>query len=123
MSRWFRAYDDALDDPKVQRLSAELFKKAFYDALNNGVGPLASFVMREHRRSSAPAWAKIRARIFARDNFTCFYCAVRGQVMECDHIFPVARGGIDSDDNLTTACLPCNRSKGSKTIVEWMGRK
>lgn len=26
MSRWFRYYDDALDDPKVQRLSGDLFK-------------------------------------------------------------------------------------------------
>lgn len=29
MSRWFRAYDDALDDPKVQNLPAELFKAWF----------------------------------------------------------------------------------------------
>lgn len=26
MSRWFRIYDDVLDDPKVQRLNGELFK-------------------------------------------------------------------------------------------------
>jgi hypothetical protein len=26
MSRWFRYYDDAMDDPKVQRLSGDLFK-------------------------------------------------------------------------------------------------
>lgn len=26
MTRWFRYYDDALDDPKVQRLSGDLFK-------------------------------------------------------------------------------------------------
>ena len=26
MSRWFRLYDDLLDDPKVQRLPAHLFK-------------------------------------------------------------------------------------------------
>lgn len=26
MSRWFRIYDDVLDDPKVQKLSGELFK-------------------------------------------------------------------------------------------------
>jgi hypothetical protein len=29
MSRWFRSYDDALDDPKVQRLPGELFKAWF----------------------------------------------------------------------------------------------
>ena len=26
MSRWFRFYDEALDDPKVQRLAPHLFK-------------------------------------------------------------------------------------------------
>lgn len=29
MSRWWRAYDDAVDDPKVQRLPGELFKAWF----------------------------------------------------------------------------------------------
>ena len=29
MTRWFRAYDDALNDPKVQRLPGELFKAWF----------------------------------------------------------------------------------------------
>ena len=32
MSRWFRAYDDSLDDPKVQTLPGELFK-AWYNLL------------------------------------------------------------------------------------------
>lgn len=26
MSRWFRVYDDLVDDPKIQRLSPELFR-------------------------------------------------------------------------------------------------
>lgn len=73
-------------------------------------------------RPSAEVWAKIRARIFERDNYTCQYCGAYGVALECDHIFPVARGGSHDDDNLNTACFPCNRSKRDKTLDEWRGR-
>lgn len=43
MSRWFRAYDDALNDPKLQRLPAEHFKVWFnllcVASANNGILP------------------------------------------------------------------------------------
>jgi 5-methylcytosine-specific restriction endonuclease McrA len=73
-------------------------------------------------RPCAEVWAKIRARIFARDNYTCQYCGAHGVTLECDHIVPVARGGSHDDDNLNTACFQCNRSKRDKTLAEWRGR-
>lgn len=72
-------------------------------------------------RPSGSAWESIRRRIFARDNYTCRYCGVRGVRLECDHVFPVSRGGGHEDENLVTACVPCNRSKRAKTIDEWIG--
>ncbi len=36
----------------------------------------------------------------------------------CDHIIPVARGGRDEPDNLTTACYLCNSLKTQWTIEE-----
>lgn len=43
MSRWFRAYDDAVDDPKLQRLPGEMFKALFnlwcLTSKNDGVLP------------------------------------------------------------------------------------
>jgi len=65
-------------------------------------------------------WKATRTRIFERDNYTCTYCGARGGQLECDHVHPVSRGGGNSDSNLTTACKPCNRDKGSKTVDEWM---
>lgn len=70
-------------------------------------------------RPFAHEWAVIRARIFERDDYTCTYCGARGVRLECDHIVPVARGGGHEDDNLTTACQPCNRAKRDKLISEW----
>ena len=70
---------------------------------------------------SRPAF--IRA-IFILDYFTCQQCGYH-QVMEnrpwlpdlsnleCDHILPVARGGLTELDNLQTLCRECNRRKGA----------
>jgi hypothetical protein len=71
-------------------------------------------------RPAAHIWAVIRKRIFERDNYTCQYCG-RGGRLECDHIIPVSRGGSHDDNNLATACKPCNQSKKAKLLSEWSG--
>ena len=70
-------------------------------------------------RPSAALWAKIRRRIFLRDDFTCAYCRRRGIRLECDHVVPVSRGGTHEDINLVAACFKCNRSKSAKMLHEW----
>jgi hypothetical protein len=64
-------------------------------------------------------WHRIRSDIFLRDNHTCTYCGVRGGTLEVDHIKPVSKGGTNDYENLTTACMPCNRSKRDKTVGEF----
>lgn len=64
-------------------------------------------------------WAALRAEAFARDRYTCRYCRSTGVRLEADHIVPVSRGGSSELSNLATACKPCNRSKGAKTLAEW----
>lgn len=51
-------------------------------------------------------------------NSPCFYCGSKNQP-SLDHIVPLARGGDHSIGNLTTACKPCNSSKGDSFITEW----
>lgn len=121
MSRWFRVYDDLVDDPKVQRLSAELFRARFLAAAKGEQNEFADFVRRPKTfRLPANEWAEIRSRIFERDDYTCRYCGERGGKLECDHVIPHSRGGPDTDDNLVTACFKCNRSKKDKTPEEWV---
>jgi len=71
------------------------------------------------RRPSVTEWEKLRVAVFARDDYTCSYCGVRGAPLECDHVVPVSRGGNHGEDNLVASCRSCNRSKRDKTPEEW----
>jgi hypothetical protein len=73
----------------------------------------------QHNSRSSGAWLTLRAIVFARDHYTCRYCSISSVRLECDHVIPVSRGGKTKLENLVAACLPCNRSKGSKLLSEW----
>ncbi len=63
--------------------------------------------------------AKQRFRILTRDNFRCQYCGKTAKddiKLEIDHITPLCKGGISADNNLITACVSCNRSKGGREL-------
>ena len=45
----------------------------------------------------------------------CAYCGVKGVPLQIEHIVPRSRGGSDRASNLTLACEPCNRHKGTQT--------
>ena len=119
MSRWFLINSDLDRDYKVQSLSNKDFRRAFMAALNGEKNDFSRHIRGPYSRPLSHEWAEIRKAVFGRDDYTCTYCGVRGLKMECDHIVPVARGGGSEMGNLTTACKPCNRSKGSKLIEEW----
>jgi len=63
--------------------------------------------------------AALREKIKTRDDFTCKKCSLstkaeRNLLLEIDHIIPISKGGITSEDNLQTLCWKCNRTKGAK---------
>lgn len=63
--------------------------------------------------------SKLRQSIKERDNFTCKQCGASIEqephlLLEIDHIIPVSKGGLTTEDNLQTLCWRCNRSKGAK---------
>lgn len=39
---------------------------------------------------------------------------------DTDHIIPLSRGGSHWPDNRQLLCRPCNSSKGTKTMAEWL---
>jgi 5-methylcytosine-specific restriction endonuclease McrA len=59
-----------------------------------------------------------RRNVFQRDGHVCQYCGSAGEPLSIDHVFPRSRGGGDVWENVTTACLPCNVSKGNRTPRE-----
>lgn len=61
-----------------------------------------------------------RANIYARDDYTCQYCAKKfpSEDLTFDHVTPVARGGQKRWDNIVAACFRCNHKKGGRTPEE-----
>lgn len=74
-------------------------------------------VLKESGRK--PLSQRIRFKIFERDRFTCKYCGRSAPEvkLEIDHIHPVCKGGNDSESNLTTACVGCNRGKSGTPLA------
>jgi hypothetical protein len=65
--------------------------------------------------------AKMRTKIKERDFYTCRTCSVSTQMeehllLEIDHIVPVSKGGLSTEENLQTLCWRCNRSKSNKML-------
>lgn len=63
----------------------------------------------------------LREKIKTRDGFACKICRLsvteeKNLLLEIDHIIPLAKGGITSEDNLQTLCWKCNRTKGAKIL-------
>lgn len=61
----------------------------------------------------------LREKIKLRDNFTCQSCQIsvnetKNLLLEIDHIIPLSKGGVTTEDNLQTLCWKCNRTKGAK---------
>lgn len=61
----------------------------------------------------------LREKIKKRDNHSCRICNLsitdeKNLLLEIDHIIPLSRGGVTSENNLQTLCWKCNRSKGAK---------
>jgi 5-methylcytosine-specific restriction endonuclease McrA len=59
-----------------------------------------------------------RRNIFHRDDHTCQYCGSASAPLSIDHVIPRSRGGSDSWENVTTACLACNVRKANRTPRE-----
>ena len=65
-----------------------------------------------------PSYHSIRFAVFARDGFRCVYCGntAREIRLEMDHCLPVIEGGLDTPENIVTACSKCNTAKGAKFL-------
>lgn len=66
--------------------------------------------------------SKLRNHIKTRDGHACKNCTVSVKdephlLLEIDHIIPVSKGGLTTEDNLQTLCWICNRKKGAKILA------
>lgn len=70
-------------------------------------------------RKRGSGWMAIRARVLARDGWTCQCeeCASTGRVLvahEVDHIVPLAAGGTDDLSNLRAINRECHKVKTAR---------
>lgn len=58
--------------------------------------------------------------LFKRDHHMCAYCGEEfaDRMLERDHVHARSKGGPDTWENSVTACGPCNRKKGNKSLEE-----
>jgi len=72
-----------------------------------------------HRKMSRHVDQELMWETYRRDNYTCQYCGTTTRAMTYDHWLAQAFGGETTLANGVTACRPCNKMKGNKTIEEW----
>lgn len=84
-----------------------------------------SYLAREIQRKKSIKYQRalmskgLREFIKARDHYTCRHCGNSTNnepnlLLEIDHIIPLSKGGLSTEENLQTLCWRCNRSKGAK---------
>jgi 5-methylcytosine-specific restriction endonuclease McrA len=100
----------------VSAISQELIRFDLQKEENpeiNGVeyqhGILAGFELKEYLLTK---WSR-----------RCAYCDKVNVPLQVEHIHPKSRGGTDRVSNLTLACEPCNRKKGSRPIEDFLKGK
>ncbi|WP_320673900.1 HNH endonuclease [Prochlorococcus sp. MIT 1341] len=98
---------------KAESLEQDSSRKIRHDIMLPTVIRLRQFVRVPFRELPLT-----RRNILQRDNHCCQYCGYRGPKLSIDHVIPRSRGGEDTWENVTTACLGCNVSKGSRTPNE-----
>lgn len=63
--------------------------------------------------------SSLRRKILLRDGYTCRKCGNSvskepNLLLEIDHIIPISKSGMTTEENLQVLCWRCNRHKGSK---------
>ncbi len=81
--------------------------------------PAVVRLLRAFRRHHKPVKFS-RVNIYARDSYTCQYCASKLAVSELtyDHVVPRSQGGLTEWTNIVTCCPDCNRRKGGRTPAQ-----
>ena len=82
--------------------------------------PIVASRSRATNVSIDPAPALTNAALFSRDRHLCLYCGEhysRGHLTR-DHVVPLSKGGRDTWENVVSACLDCNVTKGSRTPAQ-----
>lgn len=70
------------------------------------------------RNGSSRHYRKLRDQVLRDAGWQCEYCGA--PATEVDHVVPVAKGGVDSLDNLVASCRQCNNKKSAKPLTVFL---
>lgn len=76
-------------------------------------------LQRRHRTARKAIPKSLRFAVLTRDGFRCRYCGAGpgdGIKLHMDHRKPLSRGGLDTFENLFTACEDCNLGKSDSEL-------
>ena len=85
-----------------------MIRSRLFKGLKGGTMSVGSFVDDERLKLILPR--------------ACCYCGAHNS-LSVDHLIPQKRSGADSADNLVWSCKPCNSSKGSSDVIQWLRRR
>jgi len=66
---------------------------------------------------------EVREYLLEKWNRQCAYCGAKDVPLQVEHIHPRAKGGSNRISNLCLACEPCNLSKGTQDIKDFLSGK
>lgn len=72
------------------------------------------------RKSTRQVDQKISWNVFRRDQYACCYCGNDKTPLTVDHIVLWEEGGATVEDNLITACRPCNKRRGNEQFMDFI---
>jgi 5-methylcytosine-specific restriction endonuclease McrA len=66
---------------------------------------------------------EVREYLLEKWGRACVYCGATNTPLQIEHIQAKSKGGSDRVGNLTLACEPCNRAKGTEDISNFLAQK
>ncbi len=94
-------------------------KKEITSAIARALPPPRKSKRKSFTPEEKDAYGSLAWLVRQRFGNVCVYCG-RYSPATVDHILPRSRGGKDEADNLVPACLPCNTSKGSLFVEDFI---
>ncbi len=100
--------DDGLEPREVMALALERERRR-RRRIDRALDAMAADEPAGPRREPIPE--DVRRAVFRRDGGRCVACGSE-ELLQFDHVIPLALGGASTAENLQLLCAPCNRDKG-----------
>jgi 5-methylcytosine-specific restriction endonuclease McrA len=108
--------------PETMREYRKKWNKA--DPIRYAVSKRAEYSNVKAKKLGLPGKLKTKELLdlFNKLNWSCQYCGCKldEKTITVDHKTPFARGGANVIENITAACLNCNKQKAAKTYEEFI---